>query len=151
MHFEWKTSARQILAADIDNQGNIVVTLTSAHGESKAVPAIVLSHLQHWWKAEQILMSISAMANTQRGELKNSVVRRNSGSPQGLELRYDSLRRHTQNLHGMISIRDVALSRALNAADKALFGREEGANNVSGVIMAPEAMLKENKFAPATH
>ena len=84
MQSEWKTSARQTLRVTIDNHGNIVAELFSNKGENLPVPAIVLSHLQHWWKAEQILLSVGALADVQRGQLKDSLVMRNSGSPQGL-------------------------------------------------------------------
>lgn len=141
MRFEWKTAARQILTAQIDSVGNIIAELRSAHGASVPVPPIVLSHLQHWWKAEQVLMNVGALADVQRTHLKDSVITRNSAAPQGLELRYDILRRHTQNLHGMISIRDVALSRALNAADKAMLGREEEAAPIRGIVLAPQHVL----------
>lgn len=143
MRFEWKTAARQTLIVHVDSSGSVQAELYSPKGHSVAVPAIVLSHLQHWWKAEQVLITVSAMADDQRGKIKQSSVERDSTAPQGIQLRYDTLRRHQQNLQGMTSIRDVALSRALSAADKAMLG---GADKVTapilGVVLAPQQILQ---------
>lgn len=143
MRFEWKTAARQILIAHIDTSGSIQAELYSPKGLSIAVPAIVLSHLQHWWKAEQVLLSVSALADDHRSKLKQSSVENDANAPQGITLRYDTLRRHQQNLNGMKSIRDIALSRALSAADKAMmFGTDKAAAPILGVVMAPQQILQ---------
>ena len=143
MRFEWKTAARQTLIAHIDSSGSIHAELYSPKGASVPVPSMVLGHLQHWWKAEQVLISVSALADDSRTQIKQSAVSYEPQAPQGISLRYDTLRRHQQNLNGMQSIRDVALSRALSAADKAMLG---GADTVTapilGVVLAPQQILQ---------
>lgn len=143
MRFEWKTAARQTLIAHVDSSGSLQAELYSSKGHSVAVPAIVLSHLQHWWKAEQVLMNVSALADDHRALIKQSAIQYDASAPQGITLRYDTLRRHQQNLNGMQSIRDVALSRALNAADKAMLnGENKVTAPILGVVLAPQQILQ---------
>ncbi len=151
MRFEWKTSARQTLVVNVNSLGEISAELYGQSGDARHVPAIVHSHLMHWWKAEQLLLQLGAAADAQRGELRQSVTFRHVAEPQGIGLGYDLLRRNTQNLHSMHAIRDVALSRALTAADKAMMtdsAQEKTPTMIAGVILAPEALLSA---AQATH
>jgi hypothetical protein len=140
--YEWQTPARQSVRVCIV-EGNLHASLSSMHGEVLEVPPMMLSHLQHWWKAETMMHEQLNMANQSREKLLESVVESDPGAPQGIGLRFDALRKYNHNVAATTSVRDIALQRALLAADKAMIARVEAAPKYTGagVILAPWKML----------
>lgn len=142
VQYEWKTPARQVLKVEIDEAGAMHVALVSPQGMLINVPQLVESHLQHWWRAECVLSGVCELAAIKRGELQHSATRFSPSAPAGISMGFDSLRRHQQNANSMRSIRDIALSRALSAADKAMLGKtDEEVLPAYAVLMAPLQLI----------
>lgn len=147
MEYKWTTPAQQVLTVALSHGGELDIRLTSRIGETVKVPEMVKAHIQHWWKAERLLGDVTALAAEQQGELRSSAIRFAPGAPSGISNGFNNLRRHQQNVNSMSAIRDIAISRALSAADKAMLGTlddDRAASNYS-VLMAPMHLLKQQQ------
>jgi hypothetical protein len=149
MHHEWQTPARQKLVVEIDRNHALSVSLISYKGEELAVPVAVLSHLNHWWRAACLIEGVDILASAARSELQASTAKYAQSAPSGLCVNLNNLCHHQQNANTMRSICDVALSRALSAADKAMLDGQSGRaisgtnqTEMNAVFMAPECLSK---------
>lgn len=148
MRQEWQTPARQTLIMEIDEAGKLQAWLTSFAGATSPAPDMVKSHLEHWYRAVQMLGGVHALAAEKQGQLKHSTMSRLHAEPMRVSCEMDALRRHQQNANSIHAIRDIALSRALNAADKSMLGKPDLAASPNySVFMAPQQLLTQDSAA----